>query len=155
MATRMFDRRPAAGTADPHEQLFPVAAPTDDIRVSCAKRAVEIFLNRLDVGIEPLDPAPLIDNLNASLDLEQGGEIAANLRELYGYACRRLLEANVRNDAAMLDEVAGLLREIKSAWDALPGARVVIGRVKIQSAGFDLAVMAAGTILLHGSLCGG
>ena len=35
------------------------------------------------------------------------------------WLARRLLEANLHNDADMLDEVAGLLRELKEAWDAI------------------------------------
>ncbi len=62
----------------------------------------------------------IIDGLRVSLDKEAGGEIASNLDDLYDYMGRRLLEANVKNDAAMLEEVAGLLREIKTAWDAIP-----------------------------------
>lgn len=64
----------------------------------------------------------IVDSLNAHLDLERGGEIAANLRGLYDYSTRRLLEANLRNDAAAIEEVAGLLRDIKAGWDAIaPG----------------------------------
>jgi flagellar secretion chaperone FliS len=62
----------------------------------------------------------IIGGLNESLDLQQGGQIANNLRELYDYSCRRLTEANLRNDTQGLDEISSLLREIKSAWDALP-----------------------------------
>lgn len=61
----------------------------------------------------------IIGELNGSLNLEKGGEIAANLRGLYDYAGRRLIEANLHNDSGMLDEIAGLLREIKSGWDAI------------------------------------
>jgi flagellar protein FliS len=64
----------------------------------------------------------IIGELNGSLDLGQGGEIAANLRGLYDYAVRRLTEANLRNDGGVLDEIAGLLREIKSGWDAISAA---------------------------------
>ncbi|MCU0976210.1 MAG: flagellar export chaperone FliS [Steroidobacteraceae bacterium] len=64
----------------------------------------------------------IVDSLNAHLDLERGGEIAANLRGLYDYATRRLLEANLRNDAQAIDEVAGLLREVKAGWDAIGAA---------------------------------
>jgi flagellar protein FliS len=32
---------------------------------------------------------------------------------------RRLLEANVKNDASILREVSGLMHELKSAWDAI------------------------------------
>ena len=62
----------------------------------------------------------IIDGLRASIDMEQGGEIAQNLDDLYDYMGRRLLQANIHNDTTMLDEVAGLMHEIKSAWDALP-----------------------------------
>ena len=58
----------------------------------------------------------VIDGLRTSLDQARGGEIAANLERLYDYMMRRLLEANFRNDMAGLDEVAGLLDEIRSGW---------------------------------------
>ncbi|MDP2243841.1 flagellar export chaperone FliS [Pseudomonas sp.] len=61
----------------------------------------------------------IVGGLRAGLDLQQGGELAANLDRLYEYMVSRLLEANVKNDAAPLDEVAGLLRNVKSGWDAI------------------------------------
>lgn len=61
----------------------------------------------------------IIAGLRASLDKEQGGEIASNLDSLYDYMERRLLEANMHNDSSVLDEVSGLIHEIKSAWDAI------------------------------------
>jgi len=67
----------------------------------------------------------IIGELNGSLDLARGGEIAANLRSLYDYAGRRLTEANLRNDASVLDEVAGLLREVKAGWDAISAPATV------------------------------
>jgi len=62
----------------------------------------------------------IIDGLRMSLDKEAGGEIAQNLDDLYDYMGRRLAEANLDNNEAMLNEVAGLIMEIKSAWDAVP-----------------------------------
>lgn len=62
----------------------------------------------------------IVSGLRASLDEEQGGEIAANLAALYDYIERRLLEANVRNDAKILDEVAVLLREVRLGWESIP-----------------------------------
>ena len=61
----------------------------------------------------------IVGSLSDSLDLAKGGDVASNLQGLYDYMTRRLTEANLRNDAALLDEVAGLLREIKAGWDAI------------------------------------
>jgi flagellar protein FliS len=61
----------------------------------------------------------IIGGLREGLDLQKGGELAANLDNLYQYMLSRLLEANVKNDAVMLDEVAGLLRNVKSGWDVI------------------------------------
>jgi flagellar secretion chaperone FliS len=61
----------------------------------------------------------IIDNgLRASLD-RKAGEVAQNLDSLYEYMSRRLIEANHKNDRAMLDEVIGLLSDLKGAWDAI------------------------------------
>ncbi len=62
----------------------------------------------------------IIDGLRLSLDKEKGGEIAENLDSLYEYMTRRLVQANAENSASYLDEVASLLLEIKSGWDAIP-----------------------------------
>jgi flagellar protein FliS len=59
----------------------------------------------------------LIAQLDATLDMERGGEIARNLRNLYVYMLNRLTAANVTNDAAIVAEVALLVRKIKSGWD--------------------------------------
>ncbi|WUR12055.1 flagellar export chaperone FliS [[Empedobacter] haloabium] len=59
----------------------------------------------------------IIDNgLRASLDREVGGEIARNLDALYEYMSGRLLTANLQNDPAMLEEVRGLLADLRDTW---------------------------------------
>lgn len=59
----------------------------------------------------------IIDNgLRASLDKKVGGEIAISLDSLYEYMSNRLLIANLKNDVSLLNEVHGLLLELKSSW---------------------------------------
>jgi flagellar secretion chaperone FliS len=62
----------------------------------------------------------IINGLRSSLDLKAGGEIATNLEDLYSYMTRRLIDANVDNSTEALDEVTGLMIEIKGAWDSMP-----------------------------------
>lgn len=62
----------------------------------------------------------IVGELRGSLDVTKGAEIAANLDALYDYMCRRLLQASLKNDVKMLDEVSKLLREIRDAWSQVP-----------------------------------
>ncbi len=58
----------------------------------------------------------LIANLDASLDYKAGGELAANLHQLYDYAMVQLTNANVANDVKKLAEIDKHLSVIESAW---------------------------------------
>lgn len=62
----------------------------------------------------------IVSALRSNLDVGAGGQIAVNLESLYDYMNRRLLDASVRNERAAVDEVIGLVRELASAWDAMP-----------------------------------
>ncbi len=61
----------------------------------------------------------IIAGLKTSLNHEANAKLSSNFDALYDYMTRRLLESNLRNDPDGLDEVSGLMREIKSAWDAI------------------------------------
>lgn len=63
--------------------------------------------------------AIISEGLSGSLNLEVGGELAKNLRSLYDYVALRLVEANLKDDVEILDEVTRLLTEIKEGWDAI------------------------------------
>jgi flagellar secretion chaperone FliS len=88
------------------------------VRINSAKGAIShgdmetksLFISK-SIGI--------IGGLNEALDLEKGGELAVNLRHLYEYMNVRLLQASQENSLEKLDEVAGLMRDIKEAWDAI------------------------------------
>ncbi len=58
----------------------------------------------------------IVNELQHSLDLERGGEIARNLDSLYFFVTDRLLEANLRGTTAPLDVSAGILSTLNEAW---------------------------------------
>jgi flagellar protein FliS len=61
----------------------------------------------------------LINQLNATLDMERGQQIAQNLRALYLYMLDRLTLANVTNDPRIISEVASLVQKLKTGWDKI------------------------------------
>ena len=58
----------------------------------------------------------LEEGLTCALNLDEGGELAANLQNLYGYCVTRLISANIKNDVAALDEVSRLIEPVASGW---------------------------------------
>ena len=61
----------------------------------------------------------ILNVLEESLDYDQGGELAENLQGLYQYSAKKLLDANVSNDTAMVDEVMSLMSEIQEGWKSV------------------------------------
>jgi flagellar secretion chaperone FliS len=59
------------------------------------------------------------EGLKAGLDRRAGGALAADLGELYAYIGVRLTQANLRNDAAALDECAALMQPLREAWASI------------------------------------
>ncbi len=58
----------------------------------------------------------ILHELMQSLDFERGGEIARNLKALYSYMVRRILDGDIHKDLKAFDEVIGLLEEMEEAW---------------------------------------
>lgn len=63
----------------------------------------------------------LEEGLKAPLDMEKGGEIAANLGAVYEYCVTRLVMANAKNDENGLNEVLRLIEPIASGWKQIEG----------------------------------
>jgi flagellar secretion chaperone FliS len=59
------------------------------------------------------------EGLKASLDLRAGGSLAADLSDLYAYVTLRLTQANLKNDAAALDECHALVKPLRDAWQSI------------------------------------
>ncbi len=56
------------------------------------------------------------EGLRAHLNLAEGGGLARDLAELYGYILSRLFSANARNDPALLIECVRLIKPLHEAW---------------------------------------
>lgn len=106
--------------ADPHQLV--------DLLFSALLQAVAAAQSALQRGDIPTKGAAigkavriLEEGLKASLDLEQGGDIAANLHALYSYSVLRLTQANLRNDDKALAEVHALIEPVAQSWKLING----------------------------------
>ena len=61
----------------------------------------------------------IINELNAVLDMDAGGEIATNLRSLYLFMNKRLSEANTNRDAQIIRDVITTMDELNQSWKAI------------------------------------
>jgi flagellar protein FliS len=59
----------------------------------------------------------IIAELNASLNFQEGKEVAANLFHLYNFMTAHLTRANLNWDAAAIDEVIKILFQLRDAWE--------------------------------------
>jgi flagellar protein FliS len=88
------------------------------------------FLEKARVGFDHKDPLEfnltinnnilraqaIIHEMNARLDMNQGGEVSLNFRRLYDYLFRRLQEANTRKRKEPIDEVIMRLKVLRDSW---------------------------------------
>jgi len=63
--------------------------------------------------------AAIIDELDLCLDMDAGGDIAVNLRSLYGFVRRHLTQACARKDGEAIREVIRILEELNEGWKAI------------------------------------
>ncbi len=91
------------------------------------------FLERAQAGFQLEDPVEfnttindnilraqdIIRELDFSLNVEQGGELAIQLRRLYDYFDRVLLEANLRKDPTGIGEVIKRITVLRDAWETM------------------------------------
>lgn len=78
------------------------AMQRSDVQAKC--QAIARALRLIDEGLAP------------AVDLQRGGALARDLRELYHFATVRLMQANLRNDAHALAECRAVIEPLRSAW---------------------------------------
>ena len=80
-----------------------------------AQRALEAG-DRQDASYATGRAQAIVNELNVTLDMEAGGEIAANLRGLYLFVNRHLSDAIVSGEAAKIRECMDVIGDLRSAW---------------------------------------
>jgi flagellar protein FliS len=64
----------------------------------------------------------IVSELQSTLNLEEGGQIAASLDDLYGYTSRRLLDAAMKNDPKPIVETRRIFETLREAWQTIAAA---------------------------------
>ena len=91
------------------------------------------FLERAKLGFDIEDPLEMnetvhnnitraqdiISELNSTLNMDQGGEIAVVLRDLYAYLDKRLFESNIRKELEGVQEVIDRLSTVQAGWSEM------------------------------------
>ncbi|UOQ45734.1 flagellar export chaperone FliS [Halobacillus salinarum] len=89
-----------------------------------AKKAMET--NQIEAKNTSIQKAQnIVQELMVTMD--QGYEITQQILPLYDYMNRRLMEANVKNDLEILEEVEGLAVEFRDTWK-----QVILQTRKVQ-----------------------
>jgi flagellar protein FliS len=61
----------------------------------------------------------ILSELQSTLDLEKGGEIAANLDKLYTFVRDRLVDASIKQDVRPVDEALKVLTTLREGWSGI------------------------------------
>lgn len=112
------DLRATVETASPHKMvsmLFDGALKALATAKGCCERT-DIEGRSASIN----KASDIIVGLKGCLDLEQGGEVAQRLDELYDYSLRQLYQANKENSAELVQEIIGLISEVSSGWNDMP-----------------------------------
>jgi flagellar secretion chaperone FliS len=120
---------PAVISWKSYQQVAAQTAPPGQLILMLFDGAL-LSLERALIGFACIDPAErnqtihnnlrraldIIRELNNSLNLEAGGQLAETLRNLYTYFDQRIMDSNWQKHRDGVDEVIGRLKELRDAW---------------------------------------
>ncbi len=108
-------RRTNVVTADPKRLvLMCYEGAIDSLKIGKQKIIEKDYEGKGKAIVKTKD---IINELLCSLNFEKGGSIAKSLDSLYNYMLRRIIHADLDKDISAIDEVIGMLNELKSAWE--------------------------------------
>ncbi len=118
----------SVGQASPHDlvnMLFDaLLVALGSARAALKRDDIKVKGQQILISVRILE-----EGLKCSLNLEQGGPLAANLDNLYGYCVIRLTQANARNDDAAIAEVIALIEPVARSWKEI-GAETAAPQLK-------------------------
>jgi flagellar protein FliS len=85
----------------------------------------------------------VVQHLHDTLDMERGGEVAADLNRLYSYITTCVLNGSAKLETAPLEEAIKLLKVLLAGWEE------VAGRERNNSMPPNMLAQHAGGIELH------
>lgn len=74
----------------------------------------------------------IITELQVSLDMEKGGEIAKNLMSLYVYFNEELMDASIKHDKAKLQSINKMLSDLADAWRTISNSTANAPAAKVK-----------------------
>lgn len=112
-------------TASPHKLILMLYTGA----IQFASRAQTSIMERqyVEANKQILKVQDILYELISTLNEQEGGEIASNLKALYLYMLDKLVQANLKKEIEPLNEVIGILRDIKDAWEQI-GKGVTLGQ---------------------------
>lgn len=112
-----FYQRTNVMTADPKRLvLMCYDGAIDSLKIGKQRLAEKDYEGKTKALIRAQD---IINELLCALDYEKGGSIAKSLDSLYNYMLRRIVHADLTREVKPIDEVIGMLGELKSAWQQI------------------------------------
>ena len=112
------DLRATIETASPHKLISMLL---DGALGSLAKAKGSMERGDIQERTRHLNKASeIVVGLKGSLDIEQGGEVAANLNALYDYMISGIMTANRNSGVEKVQELMNLMLEIKQGWSEMP-----------------------------------
>jgi flagellar protein FliS len=100
-------------------------ASPEQLTLMCYDGAIR-FMNRAARALDTKDLATassavgraqaIVNELNVTLDMEAGGEIARNLRDIYLFVNRHLGTSLVQHSSADVRQAVQLITELRDAW---------------------------------------
>ena len=96
----------------------------------CSLEEARVYMERNDIvnrsqAINKCNS--IISELQSSLNLKEGGDIASSLNRLYNYMKTTLLRAGAEQKPGLVTEVSGLLENLRSAWRQIDGGNTASG----------------------------